>query len=150
MTEHKTEHKKPEHKKPVKKEVTGKKPLPPVVYLVIGAAMVLMSVFIDAEKLLLFILVGAVFIVIGFIKTVMNAGEEKHKKRRHHRKHLHHAAHGQTHKLSPKDYKQGEHPTHEIKKTKHGTHMTAARCASCGVKLHPQFKYCPNCGQKLK
>jgi uncharacterized OB-fold protein len=28
-------------------------------------------------------------------------------------------------------------------------HKTILRCSSCGTKLHPLFKFCPKCGQKM-
>ncbi len=103
------------------KELSGQ------LYVVTGSAMLLMSVLIDYEKLMLFILAGAVFIVIGFFKLVMKSGEEKHKQRK--ANHKTHTTHKRTH--------------HE------SAHKQIIRCRNCHVKIHPSFKFCPNCGQKL-
>jgi hypothetical protein len=118
------------------------KKIPGPVYLIIGAAMILMSVFIDPEKLLFFILVGAVLVVVGFLKILM-----REKKKVNHA--VHHPA---EHHATPMPHHTPEHkqslhqqPAH------HAVHTTTTiSCSNCGVKLHPLFKFCPNCGQKLK
>lgn len=127
-----------------------RKPIPGSWFLVVGAAMVLMSVFIDVEKLIIFILAGAVFVVIGFFKIIMDLEEGK-KKTKHHTKHKtshHHKVHHSENKSHPT-----HKTTHHTKKTEHGKekikHTESIRCTNCGVKLHPSFKYCPNCGQRL-
>ncbi len=165
----------------------AEKKIPGPAYIIIGSAMVLMSVFIDVEKLVLFILVGAVFIVIGFIKILMNL-EEGRKRRDRHAKHPHHrTSHHPSHHTSAKpaskegnegdegktggeskgDSDNSHSPHHSLKQTaahhEHAAHKPASqdyekktttkqvvRCSQCGVKLHHLFKYCPNCGQKLK
>lgn len=126
--------------------MAGKKPIPGSYFLISGVAMILMSVFIDVNKLMFFILVGAIFVVIGFIKEIMRKGEEKSG---HKRPASHHTSPGAHTHHKPGEHPTHPHTTHQTKKTEHGTHTTSVRCASCGVKLHPQFKYCPNCGQKL-
>ena len=45
--------------------------IPGSAYLIIGAGIVLMSFFINYEKLAFFIVCGAVFILIGFVKVVL-------------------------------------------------------------------------------
>ena len=134
---------------PEKKSKPGKKPIPGTWFLVVGAAMILMSVFIDVEKLLMFVLAGAVFIVIGFFKIVMKIEEEKLHAKKHHASHQHNTVHHSDNKT---------HPPHKVEhhtsKTEHGTHKTThtstSTCGGCGVKLHPAFKFCPNCGHKLR
>jgi len=148
----------------------AQKKIPGPVFIIIGAAMVLMSVFIDVQKLTLFILAGAVFIVIGFIKILMKLEEGRKMAERHARHraaHPHHAAHPQAsnpaHKGTHPAHKTGtHHPAHQgahrashpgAKKPdyEHKTQTThVVRCSQCGVKLHHLFKFCPNCGQKLK
>jgi hypothetical protein len=127
------------------------KKIPGPVYLVVGAAMILMSVFIDPEKLLLFILFGAVLLVVGFIKILLR---EK-KKVVHHQ--VHHAVEGPVQGVHPSQHTTAaaHHAVHPQQSHTHSEHQsthstTTMRCASCGVKLHPLFKFCPNCGQKLK
>jgi len=126
------------------------KKIPGPVYLIIGAAMILMSVFIDPEKLLLFILAGAVVLVIGFLKILF--GEKKQ---------VHHVVHHPVeHPTTPMPHHTPQHkqslhqqPAHHQQPNAqyHPVHTTTTiSCSNCGVKLHPLFKFCPNCGQKLK
>jgi ABC-type nickel/cobalt efflux system permease component RcnA len=132
------------------------KKIPGAVYIIIGSAMILMSVFIDIEKLTLFILTGSVLIVIGFIKILM---KEKKGSESMHRRAEHQATHpGVHHVQHPAHHPQQAHVTHNP--AHHPVHHPAAhtepqpsqviRCSSCGVKLHSLFRFCPNCGQKLK
>ncbi|MBU2561685.1 MAG: hypothetical protein KKD17_05275 [Nanoarchaeota archaeon] len=125
----------------------AEKKIPGPVYIVIGAAMVLMSVFIDVQKLVVFILVGAVFIVIGFFKIIIKL-DQRRKEQERHARHAHHqhaahprpqrpAAHHPAH-TPPANYEQKTETSHVV------------RCSQCGVKLHHLFKFCPSCGQKLK
>lgn len=114
----------------------AKKEIPGAVHIVVGAAMVLMSVFIDPVKLSLFILAGAVIIVWGFFKII---SREKRVSQMHR---THHQAQAKHH------HQQAQHSAHH--KPSHVQHTQVTRCASCGVKIHPLFKWCPNCGHKLK
>lgn len=139
--------------------------IPAPAYIIIGAAMILMSVFIDLEKLTLFVLVGAVFIVIGFFKILMKEKKsaEYHAMRRadqqkqaHHASHANQqAAHRQPQHAQQAHHPAAQHPAQHVSHAQHPQHLhtsqsTTVRCSSCGVKVHPLFKWCPNCGQKLK
>jgi len=123
---------------------SGKKPIPGPAWLIIGVAMILMSVMIDSETLLIFILTGAIFVVFGFFKIVIKLEEKNKHKSAHlqnqgaHKEYAEHAKHRQQHKTEKK------------KDHQHIKHTQIIRCRNCGVKLHPQFRYCPNCGQSLK
>ena len=129
------------------------KKIPGPAYIIIGAGMILMSVVVglntdSIEKFSIFILIGAVFIVIGFLKII---SKEKKSAETHHKRHeVHHErarAHAAKHALPAHHHEQHQktaHPAH------HAQHSQVVRCASCGVKIHPLFKWCPNCGQKLK
>ena len=133
-----------------------------VTYIVIGTAVMLMSVFIDYQKLMVFILTGAILILVGFFKSIYHHGEKKHAARKAHR-HAHHAEHHTAHKHAGHGTAGSHHPSHPAHPqhnphtAKHSTHAktqhikqtTVLKCASCGVKLHPKFKFCPNCGQKM-
>jgi ABC-type nickel/cobalt efflux system permease component RcnA len=125
--------------------------IPGPVFIIVGAGMMLMSVFIGIksgiiEKFALFIFVGAVFIVIGFFKVLLKEKRtaELHA---HHAEHPHHAQHPAPAHAAPR---QGAHP-HHAQHPQHAQHQHSqvVRCSGCGVKLHPLFKFCPNCGQKL-
>jgi ABC-type nickel/cobalt efflux system permease component RcnA len=134
------------------------KSIPGAVFLIIGAGMVLMSAFIDVNKLSFFIFVGAVFVVIGFFKILLklkkeaprahhhpanpNAAQGQHHPAQQHTQHPQHAA--AHHAAHPQHAQHQQHAQHEVH------HNPVIRCASCGVKLHPLFQFCPNCGQKLK
>ena len=135
----------------------GRKKLPPVAFIVIGAGMILMSVLVgiredNIEKFALFILAGAVLIVYGFFRFIVR--EKKQAKHLHHAAHhpAHHPAHHAAHKPAAKQ--QAKHPAkhaaHAHKAQPHKTPTHVHRCANCGVKLHPLFKFCPNCGQRMK
>ncbi len=134
------------------------KKIPGAVFIIVGSAMVLMSVFIDMEKLAMFILAGAVFIVVGFIKILIVLDEKK--KHAHHKHKLHHAQHNQAaqhkhvqHQNQQKSqhHQNAQHSTTTKKDYENKTQTTSiVRCSQCGVKLHHLFKFCPNCGQKLK
>ncbi|NQU79156.1 hypothetical protein HQ545_05290 [Candidatus Woesearchaeota archaeon] len=124
-------------------------------WIIAGSAIILMSVFIDMERLRVFIVPGAIFVVVGFIKIVLNERRPKHKK---HRSASHTTAHTAAH------HKTGQHAHNQTpRKSTHATasnksHTTSPsgnstsvfRCSSCHVKIHPRFAYCPNCGQKMK
>ena len=144
----------------------GKKISGPI-YIVIGTAMIFMSAFIDIHKLLFFVLAGAVFILIGFFKILIKSKEGHKKHHRHPAHHPHKPAHPQHHHKPGHPHHPAKHPSHHAahhkhpahKKTQHHTahkhsahHKTTsvAKCSSCGVKIHPLFKFCPKCGQKLK
>jgi hypothetical protein len=132
------------------------KKIPGPAFIIIGSAMVLMSVFVDIEKLSVFVLVGAVFILIGFFKIIM---KEKRSAPKHRAHHAHKPSHHPAEHKAP-----SAHPSHPAHKAGHKTpaqhkqgasshhvqHKQVVRCSSCGVKIHPLFKWCPNCGQKLK
>jgi 1,4-dihydroxy-2-naphthoate octaprenyltransferase len=51
--------------------------IPPAAFIVIGSAMILMSVFIDLSKLSFFVFVGAIFIAYAFIKILVAQNAEK-------------------------------------------------------------------------
>lgn len=108
-----------------KTEISGQ------LYVVVGVAMLLMSVFIDYEKLMLFILAGAVFIVVGFLKLVIKSGDAKNKIKK-----THNAYH-------EKAYYENHQKNHQ------STHEQIIRCRNCHVKVHPLFKFFPNCGHEL-
>ncbi len=124
--------------------------IPGVAYLIIGAAMVMMSAIIDPLKLVFFVFVGAVFIVIGFIKILAREKKLKHHPDTYHHvaPHPHHAAaHTAQHQHASHQHAAVQHPA-QHHQAAHVQHTSVARCSSCGAKLHHMFKFCPNCGQK--
>ncbi|MBN1543940.1 hypothetical protein JW898_00585 [Candidatus Woesearchaeota archaeon] len=141
----------------------GEKRIPGPVYMVIGAAMILMSVFIDVQKLVVFILAGAVFIVIGFFKILIKLDHDRKEQERHarhaHHPQLHHPAQHQ-HAQHPAQHQHAQHHAQRHQSQQAQTppanyeHKTetvqVVRCSKCGVKLHHLFKFCPNCGQRLR
>jgi predicted RNA-binding Zn-ribbon protein involved in translation (DUF1610 family) len=110
--------------------------------MIIGAAMMLMSVFIDVNKLAIFVFAGALLVLFGFFKIII-----KVKKAAPH--HKHHAAHPHAKHHKPKVTRHHTAGAHMTPKTK-AHHKQSAYCSNCGVKLHPLFHFCPNCGQKMK
>jgi ABC-type nickel/cobalt efflux system permease component RcnA len=122
------------------------KKIPASVFIIVGAGMILMSVFVginmqDIAKFSLFIFAGAIFILIGFFKIIIKQQKEA--------KHPHHRAHHPAHKAKHKPHKPAhKHHPHAKHPTAH--HTQIIRCSNCHVKLHHMFKFCPNCGQKLK
>lgn len=120
----------------------AQKKIPSAAYIIIGSAMILMSVFVDVQKLAFFVFAGAIFILVGFFKIIM-----KQQKETKHPHHVHHPAHKPAKHAVHKPAAHKPHPH-----AKHpATHQTTiVRCSSCGVKLHHLFKFCPNCGQKMK
>jgi len=136
--------------------------IPASVWIIVGAGMILMSVFVglnadNIEKFTLFILAGAVFIVYGFFRILMK--EKKEAKKLYHPQ-PHHAEH---HVAHPAEHHKPAHPHAEHPhKPAHPAHPAqqahaaqsaqphVVRCSNCGVKLHHMFKFCPNCGQRLK
>ncbi len=144
------------------------KPIGGSIYIIIGAAMMLMSVLIDPTKLIFFILTGAIFIVVGFFKIIIKLEEGKKegtKKTVHHSTHqttrqvhmtttANHTNHMRTagQQAHTTQQKQNTH-NHTTEKKEHENihvhHKQVIRCSNCHVKVHPLFKYCPNCGQKL-
>lgn len=149
----------------------SEKKIPAPVYIVIGAGVMLMSVFL---KLYFFVFVGAVFIVVGFFKILIKEkkGGEAHRlalraraeERAANQGHTHaraqHPAHagahpsqGHNNQHAASAHPSHQHPVHNPQ-AHHASsqvqHSQVFRCSSCGVKLHPMFKFCPSCGQKLK
>jgi hypothetical protein len=131
--------------------------IPGPVFIIVGVGAILMSVFIDVEKLAFFILVGAVFVVAGFLKIISKEKKNAVKQPQHAA--AHHAPgktvqHAATHTTHPHNTHHNIHPNtnqHIQHEGQHNIqHKQTLRCAGCGVKLHSLFKYCPNCGHKLK
>lgn len=121
----------------------AQKKIPASAYIIIGSAMVLMSVFVDVEKLAIFVFAGALFILVGFFKVLVKQHKET--------KHTHHTRHAAHKPAKHKQPKSAHKPTSHTAAKHHPVHHTTiVRCSSCGVKIHPLFKFCPNCGQKLK
>lgn len=133
------------------------KKIPGPVYVIVGAAVVLMSVFIGVnsgllEKFALFIFIGAIFIFVGFFKIILK--DKKAADLRAHHAHPHHVPHPappipqagvhQQHPHNAQHHQTAAHQQHHIQ------HSQVVRCSGCNVKLHPLFKFCPNCGQKLR
>lgn len=136
------------------------KKIPWSAYLIVGGAMALMSVFIDPVKLLLFILAGLVFIIVGIIKLLLHLkNKDKHKTGHpHSSNHSNLYSHHHTHQTRNQSH---SHPQHRStahlahSQTKHKPHMQPApsqftlRCSNCGIQLHPNFAHCPHCGLKV-
>ena len=125
------------------------KNIPGSVWIIIGAGVMLMSLIVGLksdrlESFYLFILAGAVFIVVGFFKIILK--DTKHAKRHVHKTHhaAQHPAKPHTHHAPVQKKPASKHVAHHTK------HVQVMRCSNCGVKLHSMFKFCPNCGQKLK
>ncbi|MFC1741307.1 hypothetical protein ACFL3V_02110 [Nanoarchaeota archaeon] len=126
-----------------------KKQIPGPVHVVIGVAMVVMSAIADPIKLSIFIFAGAVLIVYGFFKIIIK--EQKPKKHKFPQPHPQHAhPHHKTQHPAHKHHHAAQHKQHAQHKAHPTQHTHVVRCASCGVKLHPRFHFCPNCGQKMK
>jgi len=118
--------------------------IPGPAYMIIGAGMVLMSAFINPEKLAFFVFIGALFIVIGVFKIIIKDKKPAVHHVAHHAPHHHQSAvHNQVAAHHVQHVHHAEHPS-----SVH--HTQVARCSGCGVKLHSMFKFCPNCGQRLK
>lgn len=130
------------------------------------------------EKFTLFILAGAVFIVFGFFKILLK--EKKDAKRArgpqpHHAEHhtaskphvthphrqvskppaaphasRHHKPADQSHRSHHAAGPHGKSGASSSSSSHHHGREHVTRCSNCGVKLHHLFKFCPNCGQKLK
>lgn len=132
--------------------------IPASVWIVVGAGMILMSVFVginagNIEKFTIFILAGAVFIVYGFFRILMK--EKKEARKLYHPQPHHAEYHKPVHPRAEHQHKPAAHPHSPAHPAQH-THAAQSaqphvvRCSNCGVKLHHMFKFCPNCGQKLK
>ena len=127
------------------------------VFITIGIAVMLMSLFIDLKngenKLTFFVLAGAVIIVIGFLKIISREKKSAPHHAHHAEKsHQHAAQHQSHHRATPNKPHVSHHHTAEshITPKMKSHHTQVIRCAGCGVKLHPLFKFCPNCGHKMK
>ena len=76
------------------------------VYLAIGIVVMIVSYLIDKDKFLLFIIVGAIMVMIGVVKVFAQSMKKKKERRQkesqHHDSQMHHT---QTHH-------QGQHPMH--------------------------------------
>ncbi|MBW2968199.1 hypothetical protein KY362_06965, partial [Candidatus Woesearchaeota archaeon] len=107
------------------------------------------------------------------MKVIMREKKETHKHVTQHKHPAHSAHHAQqSHHPAQHPHAQHQHPhpqhqhtpahhnqklqapqrhaAHQAEKAKHMKQESVFRCSGCGVKLHPMFRFCPNCGHKLK
>lgn len=111
----------------------AQQPIPFWAYLIIGTAVTATSLIVNKQtgsaNLILFVYIGMIFFGVGIIKLLFNLIFNK----------------GSLN-IAPK-----------VVKTKVGKvvnktnkNVSVITCPRCKVKLHPKFKFCPNCGLKLK
>ena len=99
----------------------AKTEIPGWAYILTGVVVAGFSLIIGLETMLLFFIVGIIFLVVGAIKLLKKPKKETHHKTTHHKSPQHH----------------NQHRSH---------HAPVPHCKSCGAKLHISFKYCPGCG----
>lgn len=147
------------------------------VYIIVGSAVILMSLFVGInntgiEKMSLFILVGAIFIVVGFVKII---SQEK-KAAPHLQNHSHHGAHhaqhsahkstvhNQTHHTQQgNQHSVQHHSPHHAQHTHHAQNTHHAQHTHHAQNIKPPYHHspsaqaahaaavmkCPGCGTKI-
>lgn len=102
--------------------------IPGWIYATVGLIVILVSFLIQHDNnFLVFIAVGIIFFSVGLIKTIFS----RHKKQR---------------KLDDTDALN----TYQQKMTEDDPQKIQVRCYRCGVIVNPHFRYCHNCGTRLK
>lgn len=119
----------------------------PIVYIIIGFAVSIVSYNVDYTKLILFFWVGIIFIMVGLVKFLFVFLKKELKKTKiestpHHKSNSHNQGNYQHHKS------QGNHN----QKVQYNQHLAQQEvfCHNCGAKLSPKFHFCPGCGAKIK
>jgi len=109
----------------------AQQPIPFWAYLIIGTGVTVTSLIVDmqteSDKLKLFVYIGIIFFAVGIIKLLFNLIFNR----------------GSIN-IAPKVKVEKK----LIQQNQQKTSVTVA-CPRCKVKLHPKFKFCPNCGLKL-
>jgi len=145
-----------------------------LVYLAIGLVVMIASYLIDKEKFLLFIIIGAIMVMIGVVKIF--AQSRKKKKERREKQSQHPASqmhHTQTHhqgnhpNMQHPMHRQQSHMHHPQHKVHPGmnrpAHMQQApsgqqgsvnygyrQCSKCGKYAQGNDNFCSNCGSYLQ
>lgn len=101
------------------------KTIPGSVYLVIGFIVAVMSYMIDKNSLLLFFIVGVVFMGIGAAKIGLKKAEKTAR--------------------SPIPEVKAPPPAQPQQRR---SFRMLNRCARCGATVQPQFNFCPSCGTR--
>ncbi len=108
-------------------------------YFIVGLGVLLLSYLVNLTRenksFVIFMIVGAVFIVIGIIKEITS----RTKSIEAHDIHLHHGTHNPVSKKTPSQSKTTATVQHKIN-----------HCKNCGMKLRHYDHFCPNCGTEGK
>jgi len=94
--------------------------IPWYIFSILGGGIALISYFISASKLAIFVFAGIILFLWGLLKYMFSLKEQK------------------IHAPTASEKKQ-----HHIETASH-----VVRCDDCGIKMHPLFNFCPKCGKK--
>ena len=142
----------------------AKEEIPFWVFMIIGVVVTGFSLYVDwstgTSNLTIFIYAGIVFFLIGTIKLLLglifnkgffqkkpakNQRSNAHNNQQSHNQRINQHRNQQPHnsKLTTQNSSTQNSPAQTTKQ------LPPVRCPRCKVKVHPKFKYCPNCGLKL-
>ncbi|MFO7710309.1 MAG: hypothetical protein R6V53_00935 [Candidatus Woesearchaeota archaeon] len=97
-----------------------------IVYVMVGAAVSIVSYYLDKEKLIFFIIVGAILFLFGILKLLFMLMIKKNKPQQP----QHNPYHGQYAQQAPPN----------------GAHRFCPRCRRT---IHATFNFCPYCGLRI-
>ncbi|MFP4423652.1 MAG: hypothetical protein ACLFP2_00310 [Candidatus Woesearchaeota archaeon] len=95
-----------------------------IVYVMVGAAVSIVSYYLDKEKLIFFIIVGGILLLFGILKLLVMLVRKKSKPQQHNPYHGQYAQQVQM----------------------NGAHRFCPRCRRT---IHATFNFCPYCGLKI-
>jgi membrane protease subunit (stomatin/prohibitin family) len=108
----------------------------PIVYIIIGFAVAIISYNVDYTKLILFFWVGIIFIMVGLVKFLFRFLQRELKET----------------KTQKKTYQHIKNQENQSQKVHYNQHLNSTEifCHNCGAKLNSKFNFCPGCGTKIK
>lgn len=134
--------------------------LSPVMFIVSGLLLSVVSKAIDAENLKLFFWIGILFLLIGAAKLAMKFVNKKIEEKKQNNcspsntnnlsDHAHHTRHYTNHNKTHTPQTQGHNVHYHQKHPVHHHVPHAIFCPKCGLKISRHANFCPNCGTRLK
>ena len=96
------------------------------VYLIVGLVVAIYSYFMDKKKFFVFIIIGAIFILVGIAKLIINRAKQP-------KQDIHRPIHAQKY----------QQPVQKVEQT------IAAYCHKCGSAIRHFDNFCGRCGQRI-